>query len=266
MKKILFLIVSLTFCVISAAEVKLPEKSKFKIVLLIGQSNMAGRGFVEEQDKIPHPRVLMLDKNGKWIPAVDPVHFDKRTAGVGLGRTFANLLAEEDKNCVVGLVPAACGGSSLRHWKPGVYFKGTKSHPYDDAVSRAKLAMKNGTLTAILFHQGESDSRRSKFYYRELSDLINALRTELNAGNVPFIIGQLSCVVPMNSKKLEVDAAHRKCARENQPAGFVSSKGLTLNPDKIHFDRKSLIEFGNRYYKIYSEIIRSNKNENNSIR
>ncbi|MBR7120498.1 MAG: sialate O-acetylesterase [Lentisphaeria bacterium] len=256
MKKFIsiFILFAVSLTLFAADAVKLPEKSKFKLVLLIGQSNMAGRGFVEPADKIPHPRVVMLDRQGNWVPAVDPVHFDKRSAGVGLCRTFANQLAEDNPDCVIGLIPAACGGSSLVHWKPGIYFSATKSYPYDDAVNRAKRALKDGTLTAILFHQGEADSRNSRVYHQYLSQLIDALRNELGARNVPFIIGQLSTVKPMNSGKKRVDAAHRLCALENQPAGFVPSDGLTLNPDKIHFDRKSLIEFGKRYYKVYKEI------------
>ena len=169
MKKYIVLLL-FVFCIpVFAEDVKLPEKSKFKLVLLIGQSNMAGRGFVEEADKVPHPRVVMLDKNNKWVPAVDPVHYDKRRAGVGLCRTFANMLAEDNHDCVIGLIPAACGGSSLIHWKPGVYFKPTKSNPYDDAVNRAKHAMQQGTLTAILFHQGEADGKRAKVYHQYLS-------------------------------------------------------------------------------------------------
>lgn len=253
MKRFILLGLTLLGFALAAGEVTLPEKSKFKLVLLIGQSNMAGRGFVEKTDKVPHPRVVMLDKNGKWVPAVDPVHFDKRSAGVGLGRTFANMLADDNKDCVVGLIPAACGGSSLIHWKPGVYFKQTKSHPYDDAVNRAKKAMQQGTLTAILFHQGEADGKRAKEYHRYLSQLIDSLRSELGARNVPFIIGQLSTVKPMSKARRMIDAAHRTCALECQPAGFVPSNGLTLNPDNVHFDRKSLIEFGKRYYQAYKE-------------
>ena len=257
MKKLfLLLILFVSTAVVYAAEnVKLPEKSKFKLVLLIGQSNMAGRGFVESADKVPHPRVVMLDKNGNWVPAVDPVHFDKRTAGVGLARTFANMLADDNPDCVIGLIPAACGGSSLIHWKPGVYFKPTKSHPYDDAVNRAKKAMNDGTLCAILFHQGEADGKRANVYHQYLSQLIDALRNELGARQVPFIIGQLSTAKPMSKARLKVDAAHRTCVLECQPAGFVPSNGLTLNPDNIHFDRKSLIEFGKRYYQVYKEVV-----------
>ena len=64
-----------------------PVDTSRHLFLLVGQSNMAGRGKVEPQDTVPIPRVLMLDKQRTWVPAVDPMHFDKPIAGVGLGRT-----------------------------------------------------------------------------------------------------------------------------------------------------------------------------------
>ena len=40
----------------------LPDREHFHLFLLAGQSNMAGRGIVEEQDRVVHPRVLTLSK------------------------------------------------------------------------------------------------------------------------------------------------------------------------------------------------------------
>ena len=83
---------SLLFANIAAAQNSaLLAKEKFHRVLLVGQSNMAVCGAVEAQDKTPHPRVLMLNKADTWGPAIDPLHFDKPAAGVGLGKTFATL-------------------------------------------------------------------------------------------------------------------------------------------------------------------------------
>ena len=83
----------------------LPAKKNFHLYLLAGQSNMAGRGKVEEQDKQPHPRVLALTKDGTWKPAVAPLHWDKSVAGVGLGRTFALTRAEKDNTITTGPTP-----------------------------------------------------------------------------------------------------------------------------------------------------------------
>ena len=67
----------------------LPAKQDFHLFLLAGQSNMAGRGKVTPVDRYPDPNILMLDRDAQWVPATDPVHFDKSVAGVGLGRGFA---------------------------------------------------------------------------------------------------------------------------------------------------------------------------------
>ena len=52
-------------------------KNNFHLYLLVGQSNMAGRGEIQQEDNTPHPRVLMLSKENRWQPAVEPLHFDK---------------------------------------------------------------------------------------------------------------------------------------------------------------------------------------------
>ena len=150
MKSLFLALLLATGILLPAAE--LPPKEKFHLFLLAGQSNMAGRGAIAPEDKVPHPRVLMLDRNGNWVPAVDPVHFDKPFAGVGPGRRFAILLAESDPSITVGLIPAACGGSPLSTWVPGASWKETESHPYDDALARTRKAMESGTLKGILWH------------------------------------------------------------------------------------------------------------------
>ena len=55
-------------CVLHAAD------ADFHLYLLVGQSNMAGRGKIELQDKVAVPRVLMLHNANEWVSAVDPIH------------------------------------------------------------------------------------------------------------------------------------------------------------------------------------------------
>lgn len=139
-----------------AAEFKPPAKAKFKLFLLVGQSNMAGRGTVEDQDKKPHPRVVTLNKEGKWVPAVDPIHFDKPTmTGVGLGTTFGKVVAEANPDDIIGLIPCGFGGTSIAQWSPD-----KPDGLYADAIKRAGVAMKDGTLAGILWHQGKPTARR----------------------------------------------------------------------------------------------------------
>ncbi len=238
----------------------LPAKENFHLFLLVGQSNMAGRGTATAADKVPHPRVLMLDKNGAWVPAADPLHFDKpAVVGVGLGRSFASVVAEANPGVTVGLIPCAVGGSPIDTWKPGIFYDPTKSHPWDDAMRRAKLALQAGTLKGILWHQGESDSTAvlASGYEAKLHDLIRRMRAELRAPAMPFVVGQLGkfSESPWDEFRLKVDAAHRELPLKVPHTAFVGSDGLNHRGDKVHFDSDSYREFGRRYAAAYLKLV-----------
>ncbi len=211
-----------------------------KIFLLIGQSNMAGRGPVEPQDKTPHARVFMLTKDLAWVPAADPMHFDKpERIGVGPGKAFGIAVAEAEPDAVIGLVPAAFGGSALDEWAPG------QPH-YVNAVARAKEALKHGRLAGILWHQGESDSAPEKAatYTVRFAKMIAQLRADLDAQDVPVIVGETG--------RFRADGAVINAALSHLPefvphCSFVSSEGLTDKGDKLHFDAPSARELGRRY-------------------
>jgi len=225
------------------------------LFLLAGQSNMAGRGILEDKDTIPHKRVLTLNKDGDWVPAVDPIHFDKPNKGVCLGRNFGIDIAEQDAEIVIGLIPAACGGSPISVWQPGMYFKGTESHPYDDAIQRTKRAMEDGVLKGILWHQGETDSLEPdlvEIYEDRLRRLIKRFRDEFNSPNLPFIIGQMGQFLGSEfDRDGLVNEAHVAIAKEDNNAAYIPSDGLGCLDDNVHFDAPALHEFGRRYAEAY---------------
>ena len=218
-----------------------------ELFLLIGQSNMAGRGVIEEPDRVPFPRVFTLTKEETWVPAIEPIHFDRPDRlGTGLGRSFARVLAEAAPGARIGLIPAAMGGSALDEWKVG-------GKLYADAVRRAKAAMKNGRLRGILWHQGEADSGKLELirsYQERWLAVMKALRAEL--GDVPIVVGELGqflyarekndypLVRLMNEQLAMLAVAGTRVA-------FVSSGGLAHKGDALHFDSAGLREFGRRY-------------------
>lgn len=235
-----------------------PDRQAFHLFLLVGQSNMAGRGKVEPEDIVLLPRVLAFDKTRAWVPARDPMHFDKPIAGVGLGRAFASQVAANRPGITVGLVPAAVGGSPIDAWQPGAFYEPTNSHPWDDAIARVDAARTAGTLKAVLWHQGESDATPALApgYEAKLHDLIARFRETLRAPDLPFIAGQLGqfADVPWDDARRTVDAAHRELPRKVRHTAFVSSEGLVHNGDKVHFDSASLRELGRRYAAAYETL------------
>lgn len=235
-------------------------KEPMQLFLLAGQSNMAGRGNVKElsaEDAKPNPRVLALNQAGEWQPAVDPLHWDKAGAGVGPGKAFALAVAAKRPGATIGLIPTACGGSPIGTWEPGKFFDQTKSKPWDDAIARARRAMQDGTLKAILWHQGESDSnaRTAAAYEQKLTALIARFRAELGAPELPFIIGQLGKFEaegkPWTEWNTEVDRAQQAVAAKVPHVYFVSAEGLGSKGDKLHFSTSSAKTLGQRYAEAY---------------
>tara|TARA_B100000029_G_scaffold461056_1_gene492533 strand:+ start:875 stop:2956 length:2082 start_codon:yes stop_codon:yes gene_type:complete len=242
-----------------SAETKLPARKDFHLYLLVGQSNMAGRGKVAAEDKRPIPGVLSYGRDGRWIPAVDPLHFDKPTVvGVGVGRSFAREIIRARPGTTIGLVPCAVGGSPIGAWAPGGFHASTKTHPWDDCLKRIRAAMKHGTLKGILWHQGESDTtpERAKVYEKKLHELVARFRRELKAPRVPFVAGQMGRWPerPWDQAKRVVDAAHRRLPGSVPRTAFVSAKGLKHKGDKVHFDAGSYRELGRRYAVAYLKL------------
>ena len=227
-----------------------------QVFLLAGQSNMAGRGVVEAQDSVVHPRVLRLDPGMRWVPAVDPLHWDKPAiVGVGPGRAFGLALAARDPNARIGLVPAAVGGSPISSWEPGAVDPATRARPYDDAMARLAVARKDGRLRAILWHQGESDAtpERSVVYAAKLRALIARFRADLSDPDLPFIIGQLGEFAgrPWTAHTRRIDSVHRAVAASVPHVAFVPAAGLRDKGDAVHFDAAAARELGERYAAAY---------------
>jgi len=225
-------------------------KNNFHLYLLLGQSNMAGRGEVQDQDRQPHPQVLTMNKDNKWVPAADPIHFDKPIAGVGPGLTFGKTMAMKKPGFSIGLIPCAAGGSSIAHWKRGMWFKQTDSKPYDEAVRRTKTAMKDGVLKGIIWHQGEGDSNEESapLYKANIAALIRTIRKDLGTPDVPFVVGELGVFFTLeNNYAVNVNEALTTLPQYVDHTACVSSHGLEPKEDGDHFDTSSARELGRRY-------------------
>lgn len=227
------------------------NRQEFHLYILAGQSNMAGRGKVEEQDKQPHPRVFMLNQEGQWQPATEPLHFDKpNIAGVGPGLAFGKAMADYKKNIKIGLIPCAAGGSPIASWTEGGYHSQTQSHPYDDALERARIAMQSGVIKGIIWHQGESDSKpeRVKVYQAKLEELIANFRRELGDDDLPFVVGKLSdFYIARNPNAKAINEIFEKLPLTVKNTACVETSGLTPKSDQTHFNAESARKLGKRY-------------------
>ena len=226
--------------------------------LMIGQSNMAGRGNIGEVSEIDNFRCYML-RNGRFLRMREPINPDRPIfygadrSGISLAASFADEFANSYA-ARVGLIPCADGGTPMDLWhKGGILF--------DHAVMMTRLAMRTSSFSGFLWHHGESDclSRESLEAYKpKLVKFICDIRAALDAERLPFIMGEISRDVSLEwfdpSRAEEMNEIISEVARELPNVAVASSRGLALKPDGVHFDSESLRIFGKRYFEEYKKI------------
>jgi hypothetical protein len=217
------------------------------LYLLIGQSNMAGRGNIEANDATQgNERLWMLTKQGDWLPAKHPLHFDKpNMVGVGPGLAFGIDMLNTGGS-PIGLIPCAVGGSAISSWQAGGYDVATKTHPFDDAVIQLKKALASGQLKGIIWHQGEADSspEKRKDYLAKLATMISTWRNLVNNPNLPFVAGEIGA---FNEVHQAFNLELNKLPNLVTKTAVASSKGLMDKGDHLHFDAVSANELGKRF-------------------
>lgn len=236
------------------------KDEKILSFLMIGQSNMAGRGDFGEVPNISNNDCYML-RMGRWQAMSEPINPDRDVlnikfhSGVCLAASFADEMTKYTKR-KVGLIPCADGGTSIKQWQPGELL-------FDHAVMMAKLAMRTSEFGGIIWHQGESDCRGSynpEEYRKKFLCTMTELRKALNAEHLPLVVGEISENISeeWNAKDhpTKFNLLLHELAAELPLCKVVSSKGLELKNDGIHFTSASLRELGKRYFEKYNEIIK----------
>ena len=213
---------------------------KKQAVLMLGQSNMAGRGELQYVEAISDSRITML-RGGSWVPMQEPIHDDKPTvAGACLGASFAKAFVEKF-DCELGLIPAAFGGTTLADWKVGGEY-------YMRALNMADAALQDSEICAILWHQGEGDQRNSN-YASELRIILNSFIKDLglDTSKIIIITGELGEFMSESGRN-NVNGALEELGRYYPNYAVASSAALTRQDDIGHFDAASLRVFGYRYF------------------
>lgn len=215
-------------------------------VLLLGQSNMAGRGNLNEVEAISDERIFMI-RDGAWQKMAEPIHNDKAAAGVGLAASFAKGFVETF-NCELGLIPGAFGGTSISQWSVGGTY-------YNRALEMAKVAQKDSTICAILWHQGESNQNNSENYANKLQVVLDSFISDLNLdkNKIVIVAGELGEFRQDSKENIHAELAKLKSVYER--FDIASAKGLTAQDVTTHFSAASLRVFGYRYFDIFYHFI-----------
>ncbi|MBO7196341.1 MAG: hypothetical protein J6V80_03310 [Clostridia bacterium] len=214
-------------------------------ILLIGRSNMAGRGNLSHVEPISDDRILMQNESLEWVKMEEPIHYDKTAAGVGLAASFAKGFVDTF-DCEVGLIPAAYGGTSLAQWKVGGTY-------YNRALEMARAAQEDSEICAILWHHGGSGDTA---YGEKLKAIINGFISDLglDRDKIVIVTGETCYSVEEEQRNMTHEQLRSLCD-DFERYGVASAETLTMNSDNSHFDAASLRVFGYRYFDIFKTFV-----------
>lgn len=166
----------------------------FFIFLGIGQSNMQGKGAIQNTDKktsktgftsedwARYFKLIIVDSDenpsGTWVTAKPPIV--RPDTGLGVTDYFGRYLVKGlDERYKIGVAVVAVDGCSIRAFSKdrsvcSNYLAEARNmnpsqtwvteaaaqygnYPYGKLVEMAKIAQKSGVIKGIIFHQGETD-------------------------------------------------------------------------------------------------------------
>lgn len=233
----------------------MPHPDSLWIFVMAGQSNMAGRGFVEPKDTISNNRVLTIDKSGKWIYAKEPLNLNEPSyVGLDCGLSFANKLLEYvPEGISIGIIPCAIGGTAIEQWLDDEIYREVKL--LSNFQDKVNLCQKNGEIKGILWHQGESNAYTELIpqYSDNLKSLTNIFRKIVKDDTLPIFMGQLGSYTNKDDQVLwdSINIIIDDFVEENENTYIIRTHDLKDKGDKLHFDSESQREMGRRFANEY---------------
>lgn len=251
--------------------VEIPQRfqGKISIFVLVGQSNMSGRGRFLGKAKA-NDDIFLFGNDYHWRVAVEPLDSPRNQVdkisqdswvGVGLGHAFAEHLAKYSAVDAIGLIPCAKGNTSIEEWQRNL----SENSLYGSCLKRIRAAMPMGKVEAILWFQGESDavsaqsqpsdSARSLFWKKNFESLVENWRADLYDLDLPIVFAQLGRHNDSNKfRNWEFIQAQQKLVRIHGVT-MIKTDDLVLK-DSVHFTTESYEKIGKRFADAYLELIR----------
>ncbi|MEP4077267.1 sialate O-acetylesterase [Haloferula sp.] len=248
----------------------------YRVYLLGGQSNAAGRGDASEL-LTPPLNAPQTDVQFYWHKTLTDVINGNLTQdtwidlqeGSGHGKnspaghavefgpelSFGRDLADADPSVNVAIIKYAHGGSNLHtQWADGGIYYNTFVATVQAGLSALTTAGHTYELGGMVWVQGESDtgSPNDVNYEANLTDLIERVRSDVGESSpgghtLPFVISRLSDsqYTSIGSGVQNVRTAQESVGNSGRQTVWVNTDGLTTYSNGIiHFDATAQISIG----------------------
>ena len=225
------------------------NKQNVWVFIMAGQSNMAGRGVVEQEDTITDKRVYSINKGGQVIIAKEPLHFyEPERTGLDCGLSFAKtLLTKIPDNVSILIIPTAVGGSSIRQWLGDSVFRNVKL--FSNFLSKVEIAKQNGVIKGILWHQGESDANEINIplHKERLHLLFSKFREAVGNQELPILMGELGAFSGNSDNFKLINKSFHEYAAEDKNSSVILTADLKDKGDQLHFNSEGQRIMGKRF-------------------
>ncbi len=235
----------------------IPNKEDVWVFILAGQSNMAGRGFVEPQDTVPNDRIYSINKDGELIFAKEPLNFNEpNMAGLDCGLSFGKELLNHIPDSIsVLLIHTAVGGSSISQWNNDSTFRNVTL--LSNFREKVKIGRNYGMIKGILWHQGESDATTSEnieLYQSRLILLFGKFRQAAGNPFLPILIGELGSFSENNDKWQSINRQIYKYIETDGKSQVINTQDFNHKGDKVHFNSEGQREMGKRFAEAFIKL------------
>ena len=202
------------------------------LFIVAGQSNASGKSVhvsISPTDNVYFGE--LSDKGIEWRPGHDPgiLH------GEGSVWPLVGHALQEQHGFAVGFINVAVGGTNLGDWQPGSVF-------YNRLVE-ALIQLQPIGLTAVLWHQGESDHGSTQEEYQiGLQTIIDSSRRDSNRPQMPWLVS----IASLSEQRIS------EAIRSGQAETIDPSKFIFPGPDtdtigtefrdedyEVHFTREA---------------------------
>jgi len=225
-------------------EAAIPKSGKFRVFVLMGQSNMNGSGRAKELDppyNEKHERIRIWT-NGRWEYLVPSHRF-------GPGVSLAHQLADFWPNHTIGVIKVSCGATGISAFEKDWSFEraerskdGKKGSLYKDlmnAVAEAKR-VSQPEFCGFVWKQGAADGKKglAEEYYENFKRLISDLSDDLGVSGLPTFVpsyakdGELLRSVLSRMSKEQANEIKKLAGQGSVSDGDLLQAALSYMDDK----------------------------------
>jgi len=252
-----------------------PYLGKLSLFILVGQSNMSGRGELPAEVQEINPRVFVFGNDYRWHHAVEPIdspigQVDSVSidydAGYSLATSFANRLLKDDPDLIIGFIPCAKGGSSIQKWQKDL----SEQSLYGSCLKRTRAASKEGKIAGLLFCQGPADARDPEKYPAKMGSpfkwkekfirFVEDIRMDLEIEDLPVVFSQMGSSTHPEGW-LYWDEVKKQQGEVSLPNVIMTTEEDLPLSEAVHLTKEGYDSFGVRYAEAFITLTKKGKSQ-----